>query len=76
MASIGHSVLGDPTYGDSRRMRLIRNKPVQDAVKGLKRQLLHAGFLQFTHPDTQQALSFTAPLPDGFAVVLALLRGL
>ena len=76
LASIGHSVLGDPTYGDSRRLRSIRNKALQDAVKGLKRQLLHAGFLQFTHPGTQQVLAFTAPLPDEFAAVLQLLRGL
>jgi len=76
MASIGHSVLGDQTYGNPRKLRLIKNKSVQDALKGLKRHLLHAGFLQFTHPDTQQELAFTAPLPDEFAVVLQLLRGL
>jgi 23S rRNA pseudouridine1911/1915/1917 synthase len=76
MASIGHSVLGDQTYGNSRRLRLIKNKSVQDALKGLKRHLLHAGFLQFTHPDTQQELAFSAPLPDEFATVLKLLRGL
>jgi 23S rRNA pseudouridine1911/1915/1917 synthase len=76
LASIGHSVLGDQTYGNPRRLRLIKNKAVQDAVKGLKRHLLHAGFLQFTHPDTQQEMSFSAPLPDEFAAVLTLLRGL
>jgi 23S rRNA pseudouridine1911/1915/1917 synthase len=75
LASIGHSVLGDQTYGNPRRLRLIKNKTVQDAVKGLKRHLLHAGFLQFTHPDTRQVLAFTAPLPDEFAAVLTLLRG-
>jgi len=76
LASIGHSVLGDSTYGNPRRLRAIRNKPLQDAVKSLKRHLLHAGFLQFVHPATQEVLSFTAPLPDEFASVLALLRGL
>ncbi len=76
LASIGHSVLGDQTYGNPRRLRLIKNKPVQDAIKGLKRHLLHAGFLQFTHPDTQQVLEFAAPLPDEFAAVLKLLREL
>jgi len=74
--SIGHGVLGDQTYGNPRKLRLIRNKSVQDALKGLKRHLLHAGFLQFAHPDTQQVLAFSAPLPDEFAAVLTLLRGL
>ncbi len=74
--SIGHGVLGDQTYGNPRKLRLIRNKSVQDALKGLKRHLLHAGFLQFVHPDTQQVLAFSAPLPDEFASVLTLLRGL
>ena len=76
LASIGHSVLGDQTYGNPRRMRSIRHKPLQDAVKGLKRHLLHAGFLQFEHPDTREVLAFTAPLPDEFTAVLNLLRGL
>jgi 23S rRNA pseudouridine1911/1915/1917 synthase len=76
LASIGHSVLGDSTYGNPRRLRAIRNKPLQDTVKALKRQLLHAGFLQFEHPATREMVSFTAPLPEEFSAVLALLRGL
>ncbi len=75
LASIGHSVLGDAAYGNPRRLRAIRNKLLQDTLKALKRHLLHAGFLQFSHPATQDVLSFTAPLPDEFAAVLALLRG-
>jgi len=75
LASIGHSVLGDQTYGNPRRLRAIRNKPLQDAVKSLKRHLLHAGFLQFVHPGTGEVLSFAARLPAEFEAVLALLRG-
>jgi len=76
LASMGHSVLGDQTYGNPRRVRVIRDKSLQDAVKGLQRHLLHAGFLEFTHPDTQQQLAFTSPLPDEFEAVLNVLRGL
>jgi 23S rRNA pseudouridine1911/1915/1917 synthase len=68
-------VLGDSTYGNPRRLRAIRNKPLQDTVKALKRHLLHAGFLQFEHPATQEVISCIAPLPDEFTAVLALLRG-
>jgi len=76
LASIGHSVLGDQTYGNARRLRAIRNKPLQDGLKALKRHLLHAGFLQFRHPDTQQVMAFTSALPGEFETVLQLLRGL
>jgi 23S rRNA pseudouridine1911/1915/1917 synthase len=74
LAAIGHSVLGDRTYGSSRRLRSIKNKPLQDCIKGLKRHLLHAGYLQFTHPATRQAMEFSAPLPEEFTAVLQLLR--
>jgi hypothetical protein len=32
--------------------------------------LLHAQVLAFQHPKTNQALVFSAPLPDDFAMVL------
>ncbi len=50
MASIGHPVLGDPTYGH-------KNPPF--AVKG--GQLLHAWKLGFVHPTTGEHMLFTAP---------------
>lgn len=76
LASIGHSVVGDQTYGNQRRLRAIKNKPLQDALKALKRHLLHAGFLQFEHPVTHEVMTCTAPLPPEFEDVLTLLRGL
>jgi len=76
LASAGHSVLGDQTYGNPRRLRAIRNKPLQDALKALKRHLLHAGFLRFTHPGTQKVMTFASALPAEFETVLTLLRGL
>ncbi len=50
MASIGHPVLGDPTYG---------HKKPAFAVKG--GQLLHAYKLGFVHPTTGEHLLFTVP---------------
>jgi 23S rRNA pseudouridine1911/1915/1917 synthase len=50
MASIGHPVLGDPTYG---------HKNPLFAVKG--GQLLHAWRLGFAHPVTGAHMLFTAP---------------
>lgn len=63
MAHINHSVVGDPLYTG-------RNKK---APFNFKRQALHAGFLSFMHPHTQQILTCTAPLPDDFQSLLHLL---
>jgi 23S rRNA pseudouridine1911/1915/1917 synthase len=50
-AAIGHPVAGDPEYGSAGR-------------HGLGRQFLHASRLEFTHPRTEERLSFTSELPD------------
>jgi 23S rRNA pseudouridine1911/1915/1917 synthase len=61
-ASIGHPVVGDPTYG--RRPN----------AWGLRRQALHAHRLAFAHPGSGVALSFTSALPGDIAGALARLR--
>ena len=50
MASIGHPLVADETYGGA-------------PAAGLHRQALHAWRLAFDHPVTGRALAFTAPLP-------------
>ena len=58
MASIGHPLLGDYTYG----------APSPD--KGLEGQCLHARRLRFVHPRTGVQLCLETPLPDYFQAVL------
>ena len=62
MASIGHSVVGDKTYG------------IKKESFNLKGQLLHAKTLGFVHPRTGQYMEFSAPIPDYFENVLESLR--
>jgi 23S rRNA pseudouridine1911/1915/1917 synthase len=50
-AAIGHPVAGDPEYGSRGR-------------HGLERQFLHASRLEFTHPRTEERLTFASKLPD------------
>ena len=40
----------------------------------LSGQLLHAGEIGFIHPDTEQEMTFYAPLPLAFEHVLEILR--
>lgn len=53
MAHIGHSVVGDATYGR-----------VRTAEISVARPLLHAYKLGFTHPRSDKLMEFTAPIPE------------
>jgi 23S rRNA pseudouridine1911/1915/1917 synthase len=50
-AAIDHPIAGDPEYGTPGR-------------HGLRRQFLHASRLEFTHPATEERLSFASRLPE------------
>jgi 23S rRNA pseudouridine1911/1915/1917 synthase len=62
LASLGHPVAGDRTYGR-------RPNPW-----GLRRQALHACRLSIAHPVTGAEMVFTAPLPSDMEVALQMLR--
>jgi len=55
LASIGHPVMGDDTYGGGGGRALIGLAP--------KRHFLHAAWLRFVHPMTRKAMDLRAPLP-------------
>ncbi len=62
MASLGHPVAGDPVYGGKKYLQ------------SLGGQCLHAYFISFTHPRTQQTLTLSSPLPQYFTDFLDKLR--
>ena len=59
LASLGHPLLGDFTYG----------APSPD--KGLEGQCLHARRLKFVHPRTEEHIELSSALPQYFTDVLA-----
>jgi 23S rRNA pseudouridine1911/1915/1917 synthase len=56
LASVGHPVLGDDTYGGGGGRRLVGLPP--------RRHFLHAAWLRFRHPVTGAQMDLRAPLPD------------
>ena len=58
MSSIGHALLGDPTYGRTPT----RLRPLLDQL-GFRRQALHAAQLGFVHPRSGETLLFVSVLP-------------
>jgi 23S rRNA pseudouridine1911/1915/1917 synthase len=74
LASIGHPLLGDRSYG-SGFAASARNLPAaaSDALDALGRQALHAAELGFEHPVTKRKLHFQSEPPADLAHLLATL---
>jgi 23S rRNA pseudouridine1911/1915/1917 synthase len=69
LASEGHPVLGDATYGGG-VSRLTDHPKVLSLKPLVLRQLLHAWRLGITHPRTGEPLTWEAPLPEDFQAVV------
>ena len=70
---IGHSLIGDPLYGSSRKIST-RDDPNLKLAKEFKRQALHAKSLEFVHPFKQERVHFSVPLPSDMQTLLEALR--
>jgi 23S rRNA pseudouridine1911/1915/1917 synthase len=77
LAHVGHPVVGDPVYGRqrARQEEIGLSAGTLVHIQALGGQALHAHTLRFRHPVGGQDVSFTAPLPDDMAALLADLRG-
>lgn len=64
MASIGHSIVGDPLYG------------IKKEKFNLPGQLLHAKTIGFVHPTTGEMMEFSSEIPEHFQNILEKLRKL
>ena len=74
MAHAGWPLVGDPLYGRGLRLPRGATPVLADALRGFKRQALHAEHLAFAHPVTGEALAFDAEPPRDFLDLLDALR--
>ena len=74
LAHIGYPIVGDATYG--RRLAIPRGATarLEAALRGLRRQALHAARLAFAHPASGAAVQFESPLPADMRGLLEALR--
>jgi len=64
LASVGHPLLGDDTYGSGFRTKSARLLPeARQALAGLGRQALHAYILGVEHPSRGEYIEFRSELP-------------
>jgi 23S rRNA pseudouridine1911/1915/1917 synthase len=74
LAHIHHPLVGDPTYGGRLRLPPGGSAGLAEALRGFRRQALHARRLALTHPATGAAMAWSAPLPQDMEALLAALR--
>jgi len=74
LASLGHPVAGDATYGGTRTPSS-RRPAARAALAALDRPALHAALLAFIHPGTGERVRFESPLPSDLKDLLSALRG-
>ena len=74
MAHIHHSIVGDPVYGNRRRVPKGLKEADLLALRGFRRQALHAKRLGLVHPGSGETVSWEAPLPDDFTELLGMLE--
>lgn len=74
MAHIKYPIIGDPLYGGPLKLPKGASEELIAALRGFKRQALHAEVLEFTHPTSGEVVSVRAPLPADMQQLLTALR--
>ena len=69
-----HALVGDPVYGGRLALPKGASEGLVRALRGFKRQALHAARLAFPHPANCKIISFEAPLPADLHDLLEVLR--
>lgn len=70
LSEAGLPIAGDLLYGADKKIKNIEAKTVQEDMRNLPRFLLHAAELAFTHPRTQERMSFTQDWPEDVQVLI------
>ncbi|ANB17203.1 23S rRNA pseudouridine(1911/1915/1917) synthase RluD [Dokdonella koreensis] len=74
MAYIRHPLVGDATYGNGLKLPKGATPALVEALRGFRRQALHAERLAFAHPADGRAVEVEAERPADMAALVAALR--
>ncbi|MDH5217505.1 MAG: 23S rRNA pseudouridine(1911/1915/1917) synthase RluD [Gammaproteobacteria bacterium] len=74
LAHLKLPIVGDPVYGGRLRIPPAASEELMAALRGFKRQALHAARLGLEHPITGEAMSWEVSMPDDMLNLLAVLR--
>lgn len=74
MAHIKHAIVGDPVYGGRNRLPKGATERCIEVLKQFRRQALHAAQLSLFHPETEEWMTFQAPLPQDMVNLVDVIR--
>ncbi len=74
MAYIKFPIVGDPVYAGRLKLPKGCSDELTTALRGFKRQALHAFRLGVIHPQTEELLTWEAPVPDDMQNLQNILR--
>ena len=66
----GNSILGDKSYGKSKKKFKEINLSIEKQINNFNRQALHAKSLGFVHPKTKKEIFFEASRPKDFDTLI------
>ncbi len=69
-----HPLVGDPAYGGRLALPKGASDTVAEALRGFRRQALHAGRLEFAHPVSGERVTAEAPVPADLDALMTALR--
>ena len=69
-----HALVGDQVYGGRLSLPAGASERVIEALRGFRRQALHAAKLEFVHPVSGDNMRLEAEPPDDFKALLNALR--
>ena len=74
MAHLKHPLVGDTAYGGRTRLPKGATEACVEALRAFPRQALHAAQLSLFHPETDEWMTWQAPLPDDMVQLIATVR--
>ncbi len=74
MAHLKHPIVGDPLYGGSLKLPKGASEALIAALRGFRRQALHAEVLEFAHPVSGGPVRCEAPVPNDMQQLMRFLR--
>jgi len=74
MAHVKHPLVGDATYGHGLKLPKGATSELIDALRGFRRQALHAEKLEFAHPVSGDLVSVSVERPDDLEGLVRALR--
>lgn len=74
LSHLGHSIVGDQTYGNNARKLLNVPDDLRDILTNFNHQALHSYYISFIHPTKKVRLEFEKELPNDYNRLLESIR--